>query len=138
MAKTMNLSHLLNDPRFKTFDDRKNNRQLLNEIIEPLIVQKPTSYWVKLFLNKVPCAPVRSLPEALNDPLIKSRDMIIENNHPLRGVMRHVKSPFITDGANANVGPAPRLGQNTNEIMLELLGYKKSHVSELQRSGVII
>ena len=138
MAKTMNLSHLLNDPRFKTFDDRKNNRQLLNEIIEPLIVQKPTSYWVKLFLNKVPCAPVRSLPEALNDPLIKSRDMIIENNHPLRGVMRHVKSPFITDGANANVGPAPRLGQNTNEIMLELLGYKKSHVSELRRSGVII
>ncbi|MBU88106.1 MAG: CoA transferase [SAR202 cluster bacterium] len=138
MAKTMNLSHLLNDPRFKTFDDRKNNRQLLNEIIEPLIVQKPTAYWVKLFLNKVPCAPVRSLPEALNDPLIKSRDMIIENNHPLRGVMRHVKSPFITDGANANVGPAPRLGQNTNEIMLELLGYKKSHVNELRQSGVII
>ena len=67
----------------------------------------------------------------------ESNESIININHPLMGIMRFIKSPFDTEGANINNEPAPKLGQNTDEILLTLLGYNENKIIELKRTGII-
>ena len=68
----------------------------------------------------------------------ESSESFININHPLMGIMRFIKSPFDTEGANINNEPAPKLGQNTDEILLTLLGYNENQIIELKRTGIII
>jgi formyl-CoA transferase len=75
------------------------------------------------------------MAEALADEQVLAREMIIEVKHPERGTLREVASPVKTPGAITAPTPAPKLGQHTDDILRELLGYDAGRITQLHASG---
>ncbi|GAB4370353.1 MAG: CaiB/BaiF CoA-transferase family protein [Deltaproteobacteria bacterium] len=102
--------------------------------------------WVRFFEGKDVClAPVLDLPEALADPHLMERGMVIEVESPLGGTDRQAGNPlkFSSAGpAEAGEKPAPaprrapRLGEHDEEILREI-GYGPERIARLRETGVI-
>jgi CoA:oxalate CoA-transferase len=87
----------------------------------------------------VPCAPVRTAAEVVNDPHLGARGVWTEINHPRRGKTKVPISPIRLHGAEpaAVARPAPLLGQDTDRVLGEVLGLKTDELAALHASGVI-
>lgn len=85
----------------------------------------------------MPCAPVNSVWEALHDEQVLAREMIVEVKHPVFGTLREVACPIRTDGVITNPAPGPRLGEHTDQILRETLGYTAERISVLRQAGTI-
>jgi crotonobetainyl-CoA:carnitine CoA-transferase CaiB-like acyl-CoA transferase len=83
----------------------------------------------------VPCAPVNTVAQALEDEQVQARGMIIEVKHPELGTLREVASPVKTPGAITEPAPAPKLGQHTDALLRDLLGYDAAKTAALRASG---
>src|SRR5699024_2423801 len=104
----------LQDARFRTLPDRMANIDELEQEIEAITSTKTTDEWVEIIdAAGVPCGPVLTFDQTLQDPQILARDMITEVNHPIVGPMRMISPP--TKFANMDYtvrSPAPWVGQH--------------------------
>jgi crotonobetainyl-CoA:carnitine CoA-transferase CaiB-like acyl-CoA transferase len=80
---------------------------------------------------------VNSVRQALEDEQVRARDMILEVEHPRFGRIRQVASPIKTEGMGAGPAPGPRLGQHTDELLRDLLGYSPEAIAALRAAGAI-
>jgi CoA:oxalate CoA-transferase len=72
------------------------------------------------------------------DPQVRAREMIAEVEHPGVGKVKMAGCPVkLSDTPGGIQGPAPTLGQHTEEILTSLLGYNKEEVAQLRNSGVV-
>lgn len=86
----------------------------------------------------VPCAPVRTAAEVVDDPHLRARGVWKEIDHPRRGKTKVPISPIRLHGAEPSaVRPAPLLGQDTDRVLAELLGLAKDELIALHAAGVI-
>lgn len=95
--------------------------------------------WFDFLKDKnIPIGKVYSSDEVFKDPHIVSREMVIEMNHPIKGKIKHVGSPFKLSDTPAKItGPAPRLGQHTEEIFTEILKYTPKDLVRLREQNII-
>ncbi|MBI4479246.1 MAG: CoA transferase [Acidobacteria bacterium] len=128
---------LASEPRFRDFEQRDKHKPELLAILEPLFASRTTAAWVDLLTGKVPCAPVRSMAEALDDPALRSANMILELEHPAFGVVREVGCPIRISGDTPEHRRAPALGENTDEILSHYLGYGPGEIQTLRGKGII-
>ena len=130
---------LVNDERFATNGDRTHNQKALKVILDGVFKNKTIDEWLVMLEEAgIPCAPINTVDRVLKDPQIKARDMIVEVEHPVAGKMhlpgvpiKMYKTPGSVDKA------APLLGQHTEEILQEILGYDTAKVQELRDQGVL-
>ncbi len=137
-CQAVGLEHLVNDPRFKTNPDRLQHREELYAILEEHFRQKRAEEWVTLLQEaNVPCSLIYHLDEALNDPHVRARGMIVEQSHPTAGTVRSLAFPphFSHTPARYDRHP-PRLGEHTDEILQEL-GYDERTIAALREKGVV-
>lgn len=140
VCRVIERTDLIVDPRFKVRQARLLNRKLLTELIEAELSRKPAVEW-DLLLNKagVPAGRVISVPEALELPQIKGRDLQSEFKK-VPGIDRGisvVRTGFKVDGVRPKVEtPPPQLGEHTITILNEL-GYSTEMQSELQAGGAL-
>ena len=113
----LELTELASDRRFATFADRLANKAALLEILEPRFATRTTGEWLRRLSGSVPCAPVNTMQQALDEEQIRGRDMILEVAHPHFGVLREVASPIKTDGVVTAPSPAPALGEHTDALL---------------------
>jgi len=86
----------------------------------------------------VPVAPVLSIDQVLDDPHVKARGVITAMDHPTAGTVRSPGFPVKLSRTPGTVRmPAPLLGQHTEEILTQVLGYTREQVTGLRREGVI-
>jgi crotonobetainyl-CoA:carnitine CoA-transferase CaiB-like acyl-CoA transferase len=86
----------------------------------------------------VPCAPVRTTGEVVNDPHLHERGVWVDVQHPRRGKTRVPVSPIRLHGsAPVAMKPAPLLGQDTDRVLAELLGLDARELAALHAAGVI-
>jgi crotonobetainyl-CoA:carnitine CoA-transferase CaiB-like acyl-CoA transferase len=137
LVEAMGLPELERDPRFRTFADRLAHKAALIPILRERFRTRPTAEWLRLLRGRVPCAPVNSVRQALEDEQVRARDMIIEVDHPVFGRIREVASPIKTPGAAPAPAPAPRLGEHTDRILSEVLGYGRHTIAALREKGAI-
>jgi CoA:oxalate CoA-transferase len=91
-----------------------------------------------LSATAVPVAPVNQMDQLLEDPQVKHREMIVALEHPKAGTVRGPNFPVKFSKTPAEVRrPAPLLGQHNEEVLTELLGYRKEEVDEFRSSWVI-
>jgi crotonobetainyl-CoA:carnitine CoA-transferase CaiB-like acyl-CoA transferase len=125
------------DPRFATFADRLAHKDVLVPLLKARFAERTTADWLARLRGKVPCAPVNTLAQALEDEQVRARDMVVEVKHPQFGVLREVASPVKTGGAVTTPSPAPALGQHTDELLGELLGYSAERIAALRAAGAL-
>ncbi len=137
LVRLMGLPALASDPRFDAFPGRLAHKDALLPILEERFATKSTREWLGLLRGHVPCAPVNSVREALEDPQVLAREMIVEIDHPVFGRMRQVASPIKTEGAITAPAPAPRLGEHTDTLLQDVLGYGAATIERLRATRVI-
>ncbi|MSO21291.1 MAG: CoA transferase [Acidobacteria bacterium] len=125
------------DPRFHDFAARSKNKTDLLALLHPVIMARTTAEWLTLLEGKVPCAPVRTLAEALDDPAVVEQEMIVEVDHPHFGKVREVGSPVKFSGDQPQHHAAPALGADTDSILQSYLSYSASEIAALRSRGVI-
>ena len=125
------------DPRFATLDDRLKNREDVTASVQDHFRRNTTAHWIAKLQGKVPCAPVRSLSEALADPELESRGTVVELDHPEFGKLRQVNTPVRINGSGRPPRRAPGLGEDTRRVLREYLQYSDEAIDGLARDGVI-
>ena len=136
LVDVLELPALRTDSRFATFTDRLAHKAALLAILKPRFLERTTHEWLGRLQGRVPCAPVNSMREALEDEQVREREMILTVEHPVFGALREVASPIKTAGAIAHPAPAPRLGEHTDSVLRDILGYTPDRIAALRASGV--
>ena len=125
------------DLRFQTQGDRMANRDALDQALSEAFATKDRQEWVDLCEKwSVPGGPVNNIAEALSDPQVLLRDMVVDMNHPVAGDYKTVGNP-IKSGEPDQFTPPPTLGQDTEDVLGELLGYRTGQIQELRDAEVI-
>ncbi len=137
-CKVLEREDLATDPRFETNAKRLENRNILIPIIEEIIKQKPSDYWLKkLDEAHIPAGPINTVDRAINDEQVKARNFIQEINHPTAGRIKLMKNPIHFGDIDLDIyRHPPLLGEHTEEILTEL-GYSKDDIKVLREKGVI-
>ncbi|MBM3221377.1 MAG: CoA transferase [Candidatus Rokubacteria bacterium] len=135
LVEALDLPDVARDPRFATFADRLAHKEALLPRLAARFRERTTAGWLTHLRGRVPCAPVNTIEEALEDEQVQAREMIIEVKHPELGTLREVASPVKTPGAITTPAPAPKLGQHTDDVLRELLGYDERRIARLREAG---
>ena len=134
------LAQLMDDDRFTTNAARVANRQLVTETIAPVMQQHSTAWWIdRLEALKIGCGPINTLEKVFADPHIRARGVVVDMPHAATpdGV-RVIANPVRLSETPADYRrPPPTLGQHTDEILGEMLGYNSAHIAKLRDDGVI-
>jgi crotonobetainyl-CoA:carnitine CoA-transferase CaiB-like acyl-CoA transferase len=137
LVETLGAPELAEDPRFRTFGDRFANKDTLLPLLQARFATRTTEDWLDRLRGRVPSAPVNDVRQALADPQVLARDMIVEVEHPDFGPLKEVRSPVRTDGEIRHPARAPRLGEHTDQILREILSYGDGTIARLRATGVI-
>ena len=132
---------LINDERFVTNKARVQNREALTQILNEVMRQNPSAYWLEeLEKNKITCGPINNIDQVFADAQVVARDMRIEMNHPATGgePVSLIGSPSKMSVTEVSYRHAPpMLGQHTEEVLEELLGLDAAECNRLREQGVI-
>ncbi|MGB1289061.1 MAG: CaiB/BaiF CoA transferase family protein, partial [Aggregatilineales bacterium] len=128
---------LAEDDRFINNAQRIAHYDELLPIIRPIIKTKTTDTWLgELRAVGVPCGRIKTVKEALNDPHVIERGMIIELEHPALGMLKSFATPVhLSKTPLVYHRHPPTLGEHTDEVVQEL-GYSPEQVKNMRTEGV--
>lgn len=129
---------LADDPRFKDIPGRRDNAPELVAILDGILGEKTIAEWSPIFdANDVWFAPVQNLSEVVQDPVIRAAGAFVVVDSP-DGPVEQVNTPADFYGTPAQPGNwAPELGQDTETILIEDLGYDWDRIASLKELGAI-
>ena len=138
LCKALNMESVGKDPQFNTIDVRLKNRDALFKILEEKFLERDRDEWIDLLVKgDVPAGPVNNLAEALSDPSVLARNMVVPVNH-LGEEINMVGNPIKMSEMGEDVFEAPpTLGQHTEEILSKYLGYSKEQIDDLRKEGAL-
>lgn len=130
---------LAEDPRYLTLQGRVERMDELDALISQWTAALPRAEVVaKLQEVRVPCAPVQELHEVVDDPNLWQRGMLRKMDHPELGPITASHSPLrFGDDERGELSPSPQLGQHTDEVLAEIIGYTERQLTELKQQEVI-
>lgn len=126
------------DPRFADSTKRFENRHALYDIMDKAFLAKTADEWMEI-LNAadVPCGLVNTLDQVFNSEQVAIRKMVVEIDHPHVGKFRTVGNPIKLSQMKGEFKPSPLLGENSEEILTQILGYSPDDVEKLRQDKVI-
>lgn len=124
---------------FATIPDRVNNRAELIPILTEVLQQKTRDDWIAILSAAgIPCGAIRTVAEACENETLKQRGMIWKTDHPSAGEVRSIGNPIEMTGTPfAQPSPAPRLGEHTEAVLGDLLGFSAKKIATLKEQGSI-
>jgi formyl-CoA transferase len=98
-----------------------------------------TKFEVMDILNQhdIPCGPILSMKEILEEPSLRKTGTVVEVDHPKRGKYLSVGNPIKLSDSPAEVRRSPLLGEHTEEILRGVLGYSEADLRRIKGSGAI-
>jgi crotonobetainyl-CoA:carnitine CoA-transferase CaiB-like acyl-CoA transferase len=127
------------DPAFTTNGDRRAQRERIVADIQALLRTRPRSHWLALLAEaRVPAGPINRLDEVVADPELRARGLFYRMAAPDGREIPQVGTAIRLDGtANAPRLAPPRLGEHTEAVLTDWLGYSAERVAELRRQGIV-
>lgn len=136
MCRAMELEELLADERFPTGSRRAANHAELEPLLKAVFALKTRAQWLELFdAADVPASAINSVEEALVDPQVQHRRMVVEV--PIGSGRKFIDIPIhMRDGARPPQRPAPGLGEHNRQVLAEL-DIGEEEIDALERDRVI-
>ncbi len=139
-CNAVGIQGLIEDPRFNNMRARGKNRRELIAILDKVFATKPRDEWMHVlkhggdFIYTV----VNSINDLPTDPQVLANEYVVDYDHPELGKMQVVGVPVILSQTPGNPrGRAPELGENTEMILTEMLGYSWDDVAKFREAGII-
>lgn len=128
-----------NDPRFNTIEKRRDNREMINTIIADITREKSVAELAALLSeHEVPNAPILGIKEALEQPHINARNMVVETDHLTLGKIPIVNNAIrFADHPESTPTAPPVLGQHTDEILRDVLEVSEEEINSLREGKIV-
>jgi crotonobetainyl-CoA:carnitine CoA-transferase CaiB-like acyl-CoA transferase len=139
MCAALGQPHWLDDERFNTPMGRVANAKERIDSMGDVLKSRTSADWLeRLDANDVPCAPVLSRPELLENEQIKANKLISQYEHPGLGQIRQPRPGAKFSRSDIRKKPiAPTLGQHSEEILHDL-GLSGAEIKELVDKGIVM
>ncbi|EZQ17086.1 CoA transferase [Pseudomonas sp. G11-1] len=139
LCDAIGLPELPADPRFIRNADRVRNREQVVDILAAHFLGGMADEWVaKIHAVKVPVGAINNIAQALEEPQVQARDMLVNMPHPLNPDFTMVGSPIkLSETPVEYQRPAPMLGQDTEAVLRERLGLSAEQLAGLKALGII-
>ncbi len=126
------------DPDYATPKARLPRLKHIFATIEQWTMTK-TKFEVMDICNKVdiPVGPILSMKEIAEEPSLRKTGTVVEVDHPTRGKYLSVGNPIKMSDSISEVKRSPLLGEHTDEILKDVLGFKASEIAEIKNSGAL-
>jgi CoA:oxalate CoA-transferase len=138
LCELLGRPELATDKRFETNEQRNQNVAELTRIIESILSSHSTQWWLeKLDEAGIPCAKIHDISDLFSYEQIRERNMLL----PVAG-----EKEFTIAGNPIKVGgipdetvgeSAPALGEHTDEVMRDVLGYSDEEITRLCEDGIL-
>jgi crotonobetainyl-CoA:carnitine CoA-transferase CaiB-like acyl-CoA transferase len=135
----LEMPELTADDAFGDRDIRIKRRGELFPILEEAFAKQPWSYWQqRMRAASIPCGEIRTVGEALRSPEATERKIVSRLPHPDLGWVPNINLPFrFSETPIVDPVPAPRIGEHSQSILTDVLGYTETDAGALLNRGVI-
>jgi crotonobetainyl-CoA:carnitine CoA-transferase CaiB-like acyl-CoA transferase len=137
---TIGRKDLIEDPRFADIKSRGKNAVTLIEMIDKIFATRPRDEWMRTlkaggdFIYTV----VNSVSDLPDDPQVKANNYVVDYEHPALGNMTLLGMPIKLSATPGDPrGHAPELGEHTEVILIDTLGYSWDDIARLREENVI-
>ena len=122
LCNVLDMSELFNDEKFNTNSLRSKNMDELKLILEDKLSSKITTDWVRLMEEeRIPCGPIYNIKEAVENPQVQSRNMIVKAYHKVIGDFKLAGNPIKMSSYKDETtrGDIPDLDEHREKILKE-------------------
>ena len=122
LCNALDLKDLIMDEKYKSNSSRSENMNELKKILEQKLINKTTNEWVKnLESLKIPCGPIFNIKEAVENPQVEARNMIVKAYHKVIGDFKLAGNPIkmSTYVDEKTRGDIPDLDEHREKIIKE-------------------
>lgn len=137
LCHALGAEDLAADPRYANFQSRLENRESLIAALTRILKTHTSQHWVETLRGIIPAARVNTVAEAMQLPLMREREMLVEVEHPRMGPVKMLGAPVKVSGFKPEYTPGPALGAHNQEILGGLLGLTDAELETLRTEGVI-
>lgn len=139
LFKELGMDSLSPDDQNITTEEVGESEEDLIQSLKKIFLKKPLDEWIReLGRLNICISPANSLSEAVYHPQVRARKMIVETQHPDLGKLNLIGFPikFSDIEVDPTRFPAPKLGQHTEEILMEI-GYSDNQIMDLKEKRII-
>jgi crotonobetainyl-CoA:carnitine CoA-transferase CaiB-like acyl-CoA transferase len=128
----------LDDPRFRTQADRIANADERFDLTGQVLKTRRSAEWLEILdREQVPCAPILSPAQVIEDEQVRHNRLVVEYQHPMAGRTRQTRPAARFERTPQEIRhPAPTLGQDTDQVLTEL-GLAREELAALRSAGVL-
>ncbi|MES5818295.1 CoA transferase, partial [Streptomyces sp. RG80] len=138
LAHLIGRPELATDPEWATPEARLPKLTKMFQLIEEWTTTQPKwQVLQRLNTHNIPCGPILSTKEIIEDPSLAANDIVVTVDHPQRGTYTTVGNPLKLSDSPTHITPSPLLGQHTEEILIGELGLEEAELPLLKAQGVI-
>jgi succinate---hydroxymethylglutarate CoA-transferase len=127
------------DERFARNRDRVDNRQIIDQMIGDILVGESRAHWIQALDGVgIPAGPINDVAEALASPQTSAREMVVDIEHPLVGLVKMLGLPIKFDGTPASIRRhPPTLGEHTAEVLEQIARLTPAEIDDLRSRRVV-
>ncbi len=138
LMKVIGREDLVDHPDWRTPADRLPKLDQCFAMVEEWTKTK-TKFEVMEILNplNVPCGPILSMKDLVEEPSLRQTGTVVEVDHPTRGSYLTVGNPIKLSDSPSEVKRSPLLGEHTDEILKEVIGYSDEEIAAAHEQGAV-
>lgn len=132
---------ILNDDsiiEYESNEERQKHYEEIMEVVRPRMKEKTSEEWLDILSDYgFPCGPLNQVSDVVEHPQAKARNYVFTYDDPEIGeVLLHGHPLHFTDSKTEIRSGPPRLGQHTEAVLQEYLGYTAEEIEDLRENNV--
>nr|WP_145551392.1 CoA transferase [Variovorax boronicumulans] len=129
----------LRDPEYRKQPVRFAAKEQIDALIAEAFRAHGTEHWLaRLRAARIPCGPVNNFAQALADSQVQARDMVVPVQLKTGETVRMPGNPVkLSNAQPGSFTCPPALGEDTDQVLTQLLGYPGDKLAALKRAGVV-